>query len=135
MTTQSPDFIRLSGGHVVLSGEATIQVWRFMSRAADLVSRGDGVPIPPRLQVLLEVLRTAAAEAMSEMSAADVRGLPVAPVSDPTDEITTSEAAEMLKVTDRHVRRIHQTLDGCRRGNQWVFSRAAVTAYRDGSAA
>lgn len=45
------------------------------------------------------------------------------------ERIGTTEAALILGVTPRHVRRLGTDLDGVKVGTTWTFSRAAVERY------
>lgn len=49
--------------------------------------------------------------------------------SEVTELIDTSAAAEILGVSERHVRRIAADLDGTRVAGRWCFNRTAVTEY------
>lgn len=48
------------------------------------------------------------------------------------DRIGTIEAAAILGVSTRHIRRIAHDLDGHKIGNSWSFSRTAVAQYAEG---
>lgn len=66
------------------------------------------------------------AELQAAMSAA---GQPLAPEPPGSNLIGTAEAARILGCTPRTVRRLAADLDGQRVGQEWAFTRTAVTEY------
>lgn len=48
------------------------------------------------------------------------------------EPIGTDDAAEILNVTPRHIRRIAADLDGIKVGTDWTFKRSTVERYAQG---
>lgn len=51
--------------------------------------------------------------------------------SKPEDLIDSKQAARVLGVSQRHIRRLHADLDATRCGRAWVFHRQAVLEYAE----
>lgn len=129
-----PGWERLGRGQVLLRGSALAHVSRLADVGARVVERGDGIAPHPELRRLLEELRAEAAEvpAVSATGHADVRGPGGWAESGAmgwTDPVDGGEAALMLGVGVRQLRRLAPSLGGRKVGGSWVFERAAVAAF------
>ncbi|MGV9795558.1 helix-turn-helix domain-containing protein [Gordonia sp. NPDC003422] len=66
------------------------------------------------------------------MSACGPSPEPARAQSKPAEQVDTLQAADLLGITPRHVRRLARDLDGQRIGRQWVFNRTTVIDYAQG---
>ena len=114
------------GAAVVLQGAALANVRRCV-RLAQRVSARDGI----RLGHWFDDLTCALDAAMSDLGHADVDTRPSVPQSLSTDKrIGTKEAAAMIGLSERQVRRIAASLDGNQLpSGAWHFDADAVAAY------
>ncbi len=128
MTGNGPAIIRLGGGQVLLRGPAVLDAARLVEHGVRLTRQRDNIAPNPHVLSLLDALRAEAGELMSAVGHSDVRDHDDQPPSE-HEEITAAEAAELLGVTDRHIRRLAPDLGARKVGGAWVYERSAVTAY------
>lgn len=121
--------VQLLGDAVVLRGPAAIDAYRLMARGVDAARREDGIQPSERLEQLLAALRASADAAMSAAGHADVREVPTSAVSTPGSRIGTREVADLLGLSERHVRRLAPEFNGRRHGNTWTYETTAVEAH------
>lgn len=125
MVDRVPAVLVLGGGHVLLSGRALVQVVRFVEVGV-AVARRDGIATPPEVTELVATLRAAAGAAV------DAARLEVAAVVEERDEsevVGVGEAAAMLGLCVRQVRRrAARDFGGRKRGGDWLLDRALVAA-------
>ena len=124
--TATPGVQRL-GPAIVLQGAALVEVMGLVALGIRERSRRNGVNASPRLTNLLGEMGEAASWAMSS-GHADVPKTPVLAGSDSV-EIPTEEAAAMLALSDRQVRRLASTLGARKVHGALVWDRGAVAAY------
>lgn len=124
-----PGVLPLGGGQVLLRGAAVVDVWYLAKSAADQASRRDGISLSPRVRDLLAALEAEACQVIgSVVGSPEFRGAEFLEPWASHDQISTEEAARMLKCTDRWVRYRAESLGGRRIAGRWVFSRAEVVA-------
>jgi hypothetical protein len=130
-----------NGSHEALSASVPVQVLEHAvvldaTAAADvagLVAAGlracsmlDGIQPPLRLRALAEQLRHAATEVRSVPRPRSVERL----IGDTMTVVDTKEAARMLGVSARHVRRLAPRLGAERVHYRWQLDPVAVQAHR-----
>jgi hypothetical protein len=118
----APEVIAAGGGWVMLRGLALADTSRAVSYVVKQ-GRRDGVRAP-RLTGLEATLRTEVAAANGHANASD--GDIVVPFV--ADMLSTEEAAAVMKISPRHVRRRAEELGGRRIGCRWVFDPVIVHA-------
>jgi hypothetical protein len=123
MTT--PTTLGLGNGTVVLSGPAVIDTWRAVAWVIKK-ARSDDKIISSRVLHLERVLaaEAAAVAARGQQHAPDPAG--VQAVTE--DIIDTQEAARMLQLSVRTVRRHAPDLGGRQVARRWTFDRLVVSA-------
>lgn len=116
------------GSAVLLQGRAVIDVHYLVAVGVRETTRRDGISPSPRLKALLKVLASAAhdLQAESAVGPADVRVEADAGSSTVLDETTTAEAATMLGISSRQVRRLAPELGGHQIRGAWIFPRGAI---------
>lgn len=126
----APNAERL-GPAVLLRGQGVLDVRALLELGLKTAAR-DGIGASPRIVELRLVLDAAAAEVMSAPGHADVRSEPDSRSWSKEEVLTTEEAAQMLTISTRHVRRLARDgeLEGHqRRDRTWIFTRASIDAY------
>lgn len=123
----------LGNGQILLRGRAVVRVASGMKAAVAFVSRRDGGGVDPDLADILGALE---AEACTFLSArprcphaapadtAVLRGLVIDPIS-------SEEAAMILGMTERNVRRLAPQLGGRLIRGRWILDRATIVAAAD----
>lgn len=122
------------GSAVLLQGRAVIDVHYLVAIGVRETTRRDGISPSPRLQALLKVLASAARDLQAESAVgpADVRIEADAEPSTVLDDTTTAEAATMLGISSRQVRRLAHELGGHQVRGAWIFPRGAIeSAHRN----
>jgi len=118
------------GSAVLLQGPAVVDVWHLVALGVRAAQR-DGIGLA-RVDHLQAVLAAAAAEvrATSGTGQCDVAQVPARATCDPSEPLTTREAAAMLGLSTRQTQRMARTL-GARqlRSGVYVYDRGAVDAY------
>ncbi len=117
------------GGMVMVQGQAVTDAYYLASVGLRAVRRGT-TPIPSRFLLLQAELAAAAAEVRASATGHN-DGAPVAPQPHSTreDTIGTTEAASILRLSNRQVQRLAADLDGRLIGGCWCFDRLAVASY------
>lgn len=121
--------IALGGGQVLLRGRAVVDVDRAVRAVVDTSRRLDGIVPPPRLVALLAVLDVEAAAALAEVGhvgrppETDLPGLN-------QQVLTTTEVAQMMRLSERTVRRRAVEFGGRKGSSGWQFDGVAVAAAR-----
>ncbi len=117
---------RMPAGSVLLTGEE-IELARYAVEVTQRARTRNGLPNSRRLGLLYEALagcgQTDSAEEAGEQAEAQVQGM------------TVTEAAELLRVSARTVRRLAPRLGGRRIGGRWVLDPLAVTEHVEGQTA
>ncbi|WP_440713106.1 hypothetical protein [Gordonia sp. FQ] len=121
--------IRNLGPAVLIEGEQALKLLKFVARAG--VHRLSYNGMNTRAA---EALYTTAANALtaaaSDPGPADQPHTPDTPESEPTDLIDAASAAQILRCSTRHVRRLARDLDGTQLPHgAWTFRRGTVEEY------
>lgn len=122
------------GAAVLLQGPALLDAYSLIVRGIRQVTQQDGIAAPSRLTELQRCLAGAVEEYRASVSPSgrgDVRELDDRPESGtgPDDHLTTREAAAVLHISERHMRRLSDDVGGSvRRGGVLLYDRAAVEA-------
>jgi hypothetical protein len=131
-TAVPPPAQLINGPTVIISGPALVEIHALIQLGIRYVKVNDAIAPPPRLLAVASLVRQAADQyRMSDVRHRARTSCPDPASSNPTDEpheITASQAAQMLGLTDRHVRRIASQL-GVVRVKPLMFDTAAVQAY------
>jgi hypothetical protein len=122
----TPDVLGLGNGTAILTGQGLAEASRLISWAVKELRRRDAIHAPrlDRLDAILQAEATAATA---------VVGHPVG-IADPTmvgypqDLLTSKEVADIMQLSERHVRRTAAQLGGRKRGHDWLFDPAIVHA-------
>ncbi|MDP9092277.1 MAG: hypothetical protein M3N95_04875 [Actinomycetota bacterium] len=129
-----PPIQRIGAEAVLAQGSAVIHIHSLITLGLKAARERDGgIRVPPGVIEIIDTYARAANDIRASMSAPsghdDVRWAAPAPLSDPTETIGSKEAARMLSITDRHIRRLTVELMGRRgaRGN-WRFDRGVIEA-------
>lgn len=132
--TQAPAVQQLDVA-VLLQGPALLDVHYLVALGVREVKRRDGINPSPRLVELQRCLASAVGRYRAAVSLAGHADVPdhAAPTGSehpgPEDLLTTREAAVILNICERHVRRLAPELGGAtRRGGVLLFDRGAVEA-------
>jgi hypothetical protein len=132
-TVPVPPAQLINGPILIITGPALLEVIGIKH-----VKVRDAIAPPPRLLSLAVLVKQAADQyrAMSDVGPRPQTSGPDPASSSQADphEVTASQAAQMLGITDRHVRRIASQL-GVVRVKPLMFSTAAVEAYASRRAA
>ena len=116
-----------AGGVVVVHGTAA----RTLCQAvliAERARRSNGLPASADYGELIAELH-----AVSATGQTDVRDAPDLPLSNHDSSITVAAAAQRLKLSERHVRRMACTFGGRKLGGRWILDELAVSEYQSGS--
>jgi len=124
---REPIMLGLGDGTVLLRGPAVAHLSRALDWMLAVHARRDSVGASKPLRDLQQLLATEAAQ-VSARTFADVREAAAVPIS-PQNMINAQEAAAMLRLSDRHVRRIAGDLGGRQIAGRWVFDRDQIAAY------
>jgi hypothetical protein len=128
MTPDGPLMLGLGGGTVLLRGPAVAQLSQVLDGVIRLHERRDSVQATAALRALQQLLAAETAQvALSARPFADVRKPAAVPMS-PENMINTEEAAAMLRLSPRQVRRLAVELEGRRVAGRWVFDQDLVAA-------
>jgi hypothetical protein len=134
MSEDGPLMLGLGGGQVLLRGPALLEVSRALEWMIRVHERRDSVNASQPLRALQQLLATEAAQvAMSARTFADVRK-PADVQPSQNIMITSEEAAHMLQLSTRQIRRLAADLEGRQIAGRWLFDRlivAAVAAERN----
>ena len=130
--------VRFSGPGLVLDGAAVVVV-DALARRGLRAMQADGLQVSAEVAHLLDLISRSAAEVKRaevrvRTSPADIAPDPPAssqqeerpPVAEPGERLTAQEAAAVLRMTDRHVRRIADQIGGSVEGGRFFFDRAMV---------
>jgi hypothetical protein len=122
--------VQRHGDTVMLHGLAVLDAHYLIALGVRDVVRRDGIQPSPRLRQLLDVLARTAADirAVSPAGHGDVPHNDELRQSTSLDPISTKEAAVILGLSERQVRRVADDI-GVHRGAVLTFHRAAVEAY------
>jgi hypothetical protein len=115
---------------VVLQGPVVAEVAYLVNLGLRHRANLDGTAPSVRQRALLRMLTDTAEAVLAVPDArghADTRATPDLAESTFVGEMNTAEAARLLGITPRHVRRLARSLDGRRVKGTWSFDRAAVT--------
>ncbi len=118
------------GRVVLLQGPAVVDVWHLVALGVRAAHR-DGIALA-RVAHLQGVLAAAAAEvrAASECGHCDVAQVPARATCDPSEPLSTREAADLLGLSPRQTQRMARTLEARQlRSGRLIFDRGAVDAY------
>lgn len=129
MSALEQSLVRLPGGVVLLTGAPLADVVRALE-VAQVVSRSDGITPSGRWLALLRELRVALAEVTARPGRAAVPQLAV-PAWSFSDQIGTSEVADMLGCKPRNVRDLRERgvlESGQLVGGRLLFARSEVSA-------
>lgn len=120
--------VQILGDAVVIRGAAAVEASRLLSRGVAAVERQDGIRANNRVLLLLSAV-------------AEVAGMSACPVSDVRNEtssarsgsgvthrIGTREAADLMEISERQVRRLASDLDGRIHRGRWTYDFNAVQA-------
>jgi hypothetical protein len=118
--------VLLLGDAVVLRGAAAVEAYRLMTKGAAAVQRQDGISPNPRVRQMLLVLEAAAR--MSAGPVTDVRKESTPATCATGTRIGTREAADLMGITERHVRRRADELGGIQSRGRWTYDQTAVLA-------
>jgi len=131
----TPPAVQVLGAAVLVQGPAVVDLHSLVVAGVRETTRRDGITPSARLSSLVSALEAAArvVRAGSAGPGTDVRDHPESAQWNPKDDLVdTREAAQMLDVSERHVRRLGLTLSGRQsRAGVWSFDRGAVQAYLD----
>ncbi len=122
---------RALGTVVQVEDETSLRYLKFAAVAGMEKLKRSGKSAPP---VLTELYHAAAAaySQVSEGGRGDGPEQTGVQSLSPTELIGTAEAADILGLTQRQIRRLGSTLDGEQMANgSWVFQRVAVEDYRE----
>ena len=121
------------GAAVLLQGPALAEVAYLASLGLRHRAAVDGAPPSVRQRQLLRILADAAEASLALPPTpgghADLAAGPDLEESMFVGMVGTAEAASVLGVSPRHVRRLARSLDGRRVKGAWTFDRHAVVAY------
>jgi excisionase family DNA binding protein len=127
---QLPPTALLGNGQFYTRDHATVTLYRVV-RYGVQVLRLKGAVNPDILQLLADLKR--AADEVLRSAGPHTQGRKAGCVSssspDDLDLISTEEAAALLGVGVRYVRKVAHRLDGRRVGGRWIFPRQAVAEY------
>jgi hypothetical protein len=119
-----PPPVQRHGDMVQFSGAGAVALSRMLRWAVPLASQRDGIAVPKFWRQTLDLVREAAAEAISASPASDIRERPSS-----AQWLTSKETADLLGLTDRHVRHIARQLGGRKgRGGGWMFNATDIDA-------
>jgi hypothetical protein len=122
----------INGPTVIISGPALLEVSALLQLGIKHLKVRDAIAPPPRLLAIAGLVKQAADQyrAMSYVGPRPRTSRPDPASSSQADphEVTANQAAQMLGITDRHVRRLASQL-GIVRVKPLMFSTAAVEAY------
>jgi len=107
-----------------------VDVWRLVALGIRAANR-DGIGLA-RVTHLQAVLAAAAAEvrATSGTGQCDVAQVPARATCDPSEPLSTREAADLLGLSTRQTQRMARTLDARQlRSGVYIYDRTAVDAY------
>jgi len=130
MTTVAVPAVQRLGSAVLLQGPAVVDVWHLVALGVR-AARRDGIGLA-RVDHLQAVLAAAAAEvrATSGTGQCDVAEVPARATCDPSEPLSTREAADLLGLSPRQTQRMARTLDAHQlRSGRLIFDRGAVDAY------
>ncbi len=114
------------GSSVLLSGQAVADALGLAVLGSRVAAR-DGIGTPPRVRVLVGALKDALKAQGRPGGHADVRDEAESAESD--SRVTTSDAARVLGLSTRQVRRLAFPLAGVRGPGGWTYSAEALAAY------
>ena len=118
------------GRFVLLHDSGVVDVWRLVALGVR-AARRDGIGLA-RVDHLQAELAAAAAEvrATSGTGQCDVAQVPARATCDPSEPLSTREAADLLGLSPRQTQRMARTLDAHQlRSGRLIFDRGAVDAY------
>jgi hypothetical protein len=118
--------VQVLGPAVVLDAAAAADVAALVRAGLRAVERLDGITPPPRLRALAEQLRQAVAEVRTPDTTRSADHL----IAQTMQVIDTREAAAVLRVSRRHVRRLAPALGGHHGIRGWELDPVAVQAHR-----
>jgi hypothetical protein len=120
-----PDSIGLGNGTVILTGAAIIHTWKALAWVIRQARSDDNI-VASRVLALERVLAAEAAcvAARGQQDAPEPQALQAVP----DDVIDTNQAAALLGVSVRTVRRRTDELGGRQVAGRWMFDRLLVTA-------
>ena len=130
MTTVAVPAVQRLGSAVLLQGPAVVDVWHLVALGVR-AARRDGIGLA-RVDHLQAVLAAAAAEvrATSGTGQCDVAQVPARATCNPSEPLSTREAADLLGLSPRQTQRIARTLAARQlRSGRLIFDRGAVDAY------
>lgn len=97
--------------------------------------RANGLPVPERIRLLIQVceleLAPFRARASSAGGSAEVPFAPESPESVAEDLVDVGTAAELLGVTPRQIRNLREQLEGRKVAGRWVFDRDVLLLEAD----
>lgn len=125
------DPVQRLGPAILLQGAAVLDA-NYLITLGVREARRNGIPAPARILALLDALaKTAAATRRASADGhADVPDHPL-PGQSVLTALTTKEAADMLDLSERQIRRLAPDLGGRLRHRTWTFDRGAVAAYAE----
>lgn len=115
--------LRIPAGAVLLTGGA-LDAARYAVEVAQRARRRNGLPPVASLTALADALDAAMAVGGQTDTIDDAQGDP--------DYMTTDEAAELLGISPRSVRRMASRLGGRLVGGRWLVDRQAVSEHLEG---
>ena len=121
----------LGTGQILLRGMAVVDCYRAVSFAIRNSRMRDGLTAPRRLFELERALKIEAAA----VGGHDGRPQTTTSAESYHDTINTEEAAKMLGLSTRQVRRLAASLGGRRIAGRWAFDSLIVHTYAEGRAA
>ncbi len=130
MTAVAVPAVQRLGSAVLLQGPAVVDVWHLVALGVR-AARRDGIGLA-RVDHLQAELAAAAAEvrATSGTGQCDVAQVPARATCDPSEPLSTREAADLLGLSPRQTQRMARTLDAHQlRSGRLIFDRGAVDAY------
>jgi len=130
MTAVAVPAVQRLGSAVLLQGPAVVDVWHLVALGVR-AARRDGIGLA-RVDHLQAVLAAAAAEvrATSGTGQCDVAQVPARATCDPSEPLSTREAADLLGLSTRQTQRMARTLDARQlRSGVYIYDRTAVDAY------
>lgn len=128
---RAPDVQLLGGSVAVISGAAAIDAYRLVTEGIALVRRRDGIEPSTRLLRTVAALKAAAeaARATDTADIADVRtSLTSASLRNGT-QVGVAEAADLVGVGARQIRRLAPNLGGVKTRSGWRFDTGLLAAY------
>lgn len=117
--------VQLLGDAAVTRGEAAVEAYRLMVRGVAAVERQDGIAPNPRVRQMLAVFAEAAR--MSACPVTDVRTEPASATCATGTRVGTREAADLMGISERQVRRRAEELGGLNIRGRWTYDKTAVT--------